>query len=421
MTAPATAGHYTPKYRMVWEGQKWFGSRASKSIEVERGIVSTSGANAQVVSSTIPASMNASQSYLVSVTMKNTGNVAWNKAGMIRLGAVGDASGDAYKFGPARIDIPAGTSVLPGSQYTFTFTMTAPAAQRSYSPQYGMVWEGHQWFGSQKSQSVRVVSTPAFQVECLLHNSPPVLRQGPKPLRVRFTDQSETTGTSSYQWDIDNDGKTDYTTKNPSHTYPAAGNYTVKLTVTNAAGSDTEIKTNYITVTSSAITPVPTVKPTPAPTGLPTAQFTASTMQGQYPLTVQFTDQSVSTRNELRINGTSTMTGLRIIPKTRPIPTRPGNIFTVKLTVTNAAGSDTEIKTNYITVSSSPILTGDCYGAEACNPTGNPIGGGAGYTRIISGTEAGVKYVVSTKAELLTALRSAKAGEMVFVKGYCCH
>ncbi len=65
----------------------------------------------------------------------------------------------------------------------------------------------------------------------------------------------------------------------------------------------------------------------------------------------------------------------------------------------------------------SPILTGDCYGAEACNPTGNPIGGGAGYTRIISGTEASVKYVVSTKAELLTALRSAKAGEMVFVKG----
>ncbi len=112
---------------------------------------------------------------------------------------------------------------------------------------------------------------------------------------MRFTDQSVTTGTSSYQWDIDNDGKTDYTTKNPSHTYPAAGNYTVKLTVTNAAGSDTEIKTNYITVTSSAITPVPTVKPTPAPTGLPTAQFTASSMQGQYPLTVRFTDQSVTT------------------------------------------------------------------------------------------------------------------------------
>ena len=36
--------------------------------------------------------------------------------------------------------------------------------------------------------------------------------------------------------------------------------------------------------------------------------------------------------------------------------------------------------------------------------------------RIITGTEAGVKYSVSTKAELLTALKSAKAGEIVFVK-----
>jgi len=51
------------------------------------------------------------------------------------------------------------------------------------------------------------------------------------------------------------------------------------------------------------------------------------------------------------------------------------------------------------------------------NPTGNPIGGGAGYTKVITETSAGVKYVVSTKAELLTALKSAKAGETVFVKG----
>jgi hypothetical protein len=62
------------------------------------------------------------------------------------------------------------------------------------------------------------------------------------------------------------------------------------------------------------------------------------------------------------------------------------------------------------------VQTGACYGAEACNPTGNPIGGGAGYSKIISGTEANVKYTVSSKTELLTALRSAKSGEIVFVK-----
>jgi hypothetical protein len=56
------------------------------------------------------------------------------------------------------------------------------------------------------------------------------------------------------------------------------------------------------------------------------------------------------------------------------------------------------------------------YGS-ASNPTGNPIGGGAGYSKIITGTETSVKYSVSTKAELLTALKSAKSGETVFVKG----
>ncbi len=62
------------------------------------------------------------------------------------------------------------------------------------------------------------------------------------------------------------------------------------------------------------------------------------------------------------------------------------------------------------------VQSGECYGA-ACNPTGNPVGGGTGYNRIIAGTETSVKYIVSTKAELLSALKSAKAGEIVFVKG----
>jgi len=59
----------------------------------------------------------------------------------------------------------------------------------------------------------------------------------------------------------------------------------------------------------------------------------------------------------------------------------------------------------------------ECYGAEACNPTGDPIGGGAGYSRTITQADPSVKYVVSTKEELLSALTNAKSGEVVFVKG----
>jgi hypothetical protein len=62
------------------------------------------------------------------------------------------------------------------------------------------------------------------------------------------------------------------------------------------------------------------------------------------------------------------------------------------------------------------LVFSETFGAGT-DPAGNPVGGGAGYSRIISGTEASVKYVVSSKAELLTSLKSAKTGETVFVTG----
>jgi len=62
-----------------------------------------------------------------------------------------------------------------------------------------------------------------------------------------------------------------------------------------------------------------------------------------------------------------------------------------------------------------PIPDSDAiYGAEP-NPTGNPVGGGVGYTRIIAQSDPRVNYVVSTKDQLLTALKNAKSGEVVFI------
>ena len=295
------------------------------------------------------------------------------------------------------------------------------------------------------------------------------IQKGTAPLTVQFTDES--TGTpQTYAWDINNDGAIDYTTKNPSHTYTTAGNYTVKLTVTNAGGSDSEIKTGYITAfscryhthsrtnpaltdsitvtspiagdtwqrgtthtvtwdytgspgsqvkltllksgtevgtiiastpigsggkgsytwpiyptastgsdftvcvqsisqtsikdtsnnfiltpagtTTPATTPAPTPAATAAPAKLPAAQFSASTTQGKAPMTVQFTDASVSTGTssyawDVNNDGTVDYT------VKNPVHTyTTAGTFSVKLTVTNASGSDSEIKTGYITATS---------------------------------------------------------------------
>jgi len=68
---------------------------------------------------------------------------------------------------------------------------------------------------------------------------------GTAPLTVSFTDQS-TGSPTGWSWDF-GDGATS-TLQNPGHTYDAAGSYTVSLTVTNADGSDTETKVDYIVV-----------------------------------------------------------------------------------------------------------------------------------------------------------------------------
>lgn len=73
---------------------------------------------------------------------------------------------------------------------------------------------------------------------------------GCTPLQVQFTNQSQNNPTS-FAWDIDNNGITDYTTQNPLHTYANPGVYSVKLTVSSGSGTNSVTMTNMITVNQS--------------------------------------------------------------------------------------------------------------------------------------------------------------------------
>jgi PKD repeat protein len=163
---------------------------------------------------------------------------------------------------------------------------------------------------------------------------------GSAPLTVTFSNQS-TGDITSWAWDFDNNGVVDSTEKNPVYTYTAPGTYTVKLTVTGPSGSDSEVKTNYITVT------VP-VKPV--------AAFSATPTSGYSPLTVQFTDHSLNYPNswkwEYRKNP-----GTWVQFSTAQNPSFTFNetgFYSIRLTVTNAAGSNTVTRMNYIIVTRLP-------------------------------------------------------------------
>ena len=94
---------------------------------------------------------------------------------------------------------------------------------------------------------------------------------GSAPLSVQFTDFSTGYAITGRAWDFDDDGTIDSTEQNPVHTYTAAGTYTVNLTITNAAGSSTEVKTAYVTVTGPE---EPILSITPAASPLPIGKTT---------------------------------------------------------------------------------------------------------------------------------------------------
>ncbi len=163
---------------------------------------------------------------------------------------------------------------------------------------------------------------------------------GTVPLTVNFTDASSG-NISSYSWDFDNDGTVDSTEQNPVHTYTAAGNYTVNLTVSNADGSDSEVKTDYIMVSE----PLPNA---------PVANFTATPTSGTAPLTVNFTDQSTGTVSSYSwdFNNDGNVDSTEQSPS---YTYGTAGTYTVNLTVIGPGGSDSEVKTGYVKVTvSSP-------------------------------------------------------------------
>ncbi|MBU2650928.1 MAG: VCBS repeat-containing protein [Bacteroidetes bacterium] len=68
---------------------------------------------------------------------------------------------------------------------------------------------------------------------------------------IQFTDLSLGLLTS-WEWDFDNDGTVDATERNPVYAYTLPGIYSVKLTVSDGSNTQSEVKTDYITVQSPA-------------------------------------------------------------------------------------------------------------------------------------------------------------------------
>ena len=177
---------------------------------------------------------------------------------------------------------------------------------------------------------------------------------GAAPLTVKFTDLS-TGSPTMWVWDFGDgpipmdascSGDGCNNIANPTHTYATAGTYTVTMTASNKGSSDTETKTNYITVGGSSVF---------------MADFSASPTSGAAPLTVKFTDKTtggptmwVWDFGDGPIPMGATCSGDNCNNVANPTHTyAKDGTYTVTLTASNQYGnSDTEVKQGYITVSS---------------------------------------------------------------------
>jgi PKD repeat protein len=153
---------------------------------------------------------------------------------------------------------------------------------------------------------------------------------------VQFTDSS-TNNPTNWNWSFGNGIYSNE--QNPNYTYPNSGMYTITLYVTNIYGSNYTSKINYINVTALPI---------------PTASFTANHTTVIIGNPVQFTDTSSNTPTSWNWSF-----GDGIYSDTQ----NPYHIYTsigtysVSLTATNAYGSNTITKTNYITVNTNlPVV-----------------------------------------------------------------
>ena len=152
---------------------------------------------------------------------------------------------------------------------------------------------------------------------------------------IYFYDNS-TNSPTSWKWTFTGGTPSSSTSSSPSVVYNTPGAYNVKLVVKNAGGSDSITKTGYITIT---------LPPKPV------ANFYAnvtSTTPGTY---IYFYDNSSNSPTSRKWTFTGGTPSTSILSSPSIVYNAPGS-YNVQLVVSNAVGSDSIVKTGYITVTS---------------------------------------------------------------------
>ena len=216
-----------------------------------------------------------------------------------------------------------GTSANPATRYGDYSQMTLDPSD------YSKMWSIGEVFSSGRKNYVGVFQIAPPPLTAQFTGSPTTICTGGS---VTFTDQS-ISGPTAWTWSFPGGTPSSFAGQNPPPvTYAAPGTYDVTLTVTNGTGSDSEVKTGYITVKSVV------------------ADFTGTPLTVVQGNTVTFTDNSSCgplTWNWSFPGGSPSSYSGQTPP---PVAYSTVGTYNVSLTVTNASGSDVKTRTGYVQV-----------------------------------------------------------------------
>ncbi len=205
---------------------------------------------------------------------------------------------------------------------------------------------------------------------------------GTAPLSVTFTDSSTATNAiTSWVWEYQRNGAgwvSFSTAEDPSFEFTLGGTYDIRLTVTNADGTDTLERIGYVVVTGGVV-----------------ADFTGTPLSGAIPFNVVFTDASTGTIAartwEYRRNNGAWVEFSSIEDPTLAI-TQSGT-YDIRLTV-SGSGSDTLIRSAYVVGTGDDTILALYY--DEFGPAGQVV---ASYA-----FEAETDYYILTSYDSITGL-----------------
>ncbi|HQJ88909.1 MAG TPA: PKD domain-containing protein, partial [Methanoregulaceae archaeon] len=205
-------------------------------------------------------------------------------------------------------------------------------------------------FGSSSANGTIVVQAPTDAPVASFTYTPTAVL--PAPATIQFTDTS-TNYPTTWSWNFD-DGTPVSTLQNPTHTFQHPGNYTVRLTASNSAGSS---QTTQLITVSTLQPPVASFRASSATAVASPKTSADAEIQGPIPFTVNFTD--TSTMNPTSVFWHITGTGVDVTRTTSAFDytfTTPGK-YNVQLIAYNAAGQNTIYKPTFVNVTAAAPST----------------------------------------------------------------